>query len=215
MAADHFSFDTSVICQVVQDCAGLFASSFSSDIRTVSLSIIHKLDSSSGMFNLCLSAMTDIDIEAILFHLQKQSLLPASELLCVLDLASQYGKVSKCHEAIEILSTIEVEEQRIKAAVNTLHSAAQGIHLETTLSITELLLQLPEFLGRFKTSITQIDTISHARLSFPLLKEILNELDKIVCRLETSSPQSVVCELNNILLDAVNELLPGKCKNTR
>ena len=161
--------------------------------------------------------MTDIDIEAILFHLQKQTLLPASELLNMLDIATQHGRVSKCHEAMEVLRTVEVDKQMVEATMKSLTSAAQGIHLKKTLSITDLLHQLPEYLGQFKSSITQTEILSNVRQSFALLKEVLNNLERLLTQPETLEPlpQGVVHELCNIFLDAVNELMPGKVSNTK
>lgn len=190
----------------------MFTSSFSSDIRIVCLSIIHKLHPNSGLLKFCICAITDIDIETILLHLKKQSLLPALELLCVLDIATQYGKVSQCHKVIEILNTTELDEQKVKAIVNTLLLAAQGKHLKKTpLSIIELLPQLVDYLGQFRSVVTQTDILC-PRQPFAILKGILNELDQIVSQLEDSEslPQSVIHELNDLLFSAMNDLLPGK-----
>lgn len=211
MAVDHYSFSASVTCEVVQDCSRMFSLSSSSNMRIILLSIINKLDANSELLTTCSRTVNDNDVETIIVHLQKQSLIPTFDLLCLLDLAAQYEKIGECHEVLEILNSVTVDEihqEKIKAVIQSLLLAPRCTHLHKTLSIDGLLSRLTDHLRHFKSVVTNVDIST--RQPFVVLQESLNDLEQTISHLGVSLPRGVAHRLNDLLLDAINDLLPGR-----
>lgn len=209
MAADYSSFVDSVTSETLLDCAKVFSTCFSSDVWIISLTIMNKVDPNSEVLKSCLCAMTDSDIDTIMFYLQKQSLLPTSDLLSLLDVAAQYGEIQN-YQVIENLNSISFDEphkHKVKAVIQTLLDATQEPHPKKSSLVEELLPQLEVHLEHFKRSVIHVDLSS--REPFLKLKGLLNEMRQIVSQLEASLPCRVGPQLNDLLLSAINDLLPG------
>ena len=206
-AIDHFSF--ACTSQMIQDCARIFSSSLLSDLRIISITIINKVDPISELLKSCAYMINDDDVAAIVLHLQKQSLLPTLDLLNLLNIASQHTRICRSQKVIEILNTVAVDDvckQRFKEVKQNFLSLAQNIVPEPK-SVEDLLPQLADYLGHFKCIVAHMDVST--REPFVKLKGLLNDLDQTVYKLEASLSCRVNHQLINLLLGAINDLLPG------
>lgn len=201
VSIEFLGFAGSLTSEFVQDCTKIFAVSFSKDLRIISLTIVNKINPNSDHLKLSISTLDDSDTNAILCHLQKRSLLPASDLLCLLELASQYGKNFHHQNLIDVLKTLTINERdKVQAVIRNLQS-------ERKLSIDELCSQIVGHLQHFRSVIIHADI--HTREPFVNLRELLHELEQTASDLKYLLPLQVGQQVIILLLNAIEDILPG------